>query len=302
LNSYTLDNGKLRAVFLDYGALIHELWVKDRYGKSINVIQGLSKPEDYIKDEWYRGAVVGRFAGRLKNPIQIEGKKVFLKEDEKGILLHSGSKGWSKSCWKAETEEDKNLIRFKYFCPNGAVGFPGNVHSVVTYFLEDNQLNIIYQASTDAPTHINLTNHAYFNLSGGKSKDTHQLTVHADQYLELDSSSIPTGKKLNLENTDFDFRKARILGKKKLDDYFVLNSKTKEAAILYEKTTGIEMKTYTNQPGIVIFTPSHFDAICFETQKFSDTPNIDCFPTTLVKPGEVYEQRTEFQFNLKNEG
>jgi len=301
LNSYTLNNGKLRAVFFNYGALIHELWVKDKYGKPINVIQGLSKPEDYLKDKWYRGAVVGRFAGRLENPIQIEGKKVFLEEDEKGILLHSGSKGWSKSYWEARTEQDNNLIRFNYFCPQGTLGFPGNVQAEVTYFLEDNQLNIHYQATTDAPTHINLTNHAYFNLSGGKSIQTHQLTIHADQYLELQNNAIPTGRKLDVNRTDLDFRKARRIGNKVLDDHFVINPKNEEVALLYDSTTGIEMRTYTNQPGVVVFTPTHFEGICFETQKFSNTPNSNHFPSTLVNPGEVYEHRTSFKFNLKNE-
>ena len=295
---YTLDNGNIKAVFLSFGAILHELWVKNRYGKFINVIQGLKNLNDYISDSWSRGAVIGRYAGRLINPIKVNGK-LYEIENEKGIMLHSGSEGWGKKNWALVDLIEKQKVEFKYECPDGTTGFPGKVQANVSYSLENNKLNIEYSAITESPTHINITNHAYFNLNKNESIGKSFLKINADKYLELDKSLVPSGKKLLVKNTSLDFRYSKKLGKIRLDDYFVVNQTNSPVAEFFEPKNGINMSVLTNQPGLVVFTPPHFQAICFETQKFSNTPNILSFPSTLINPHEVYCHKTSFVFNVQ---
>ena len=293
----TLENESLKAVFLDYGAVLHQLWVKDKNGIPINIVMGLETPEDYHHDNWSRGAVIGRFAGRLENPIQIGSKQISIEHSE-GILLHSGSSGWGKKTWDIVNQKS-NQVSFRYICREGASGFPGQVVAHIHYRLEEDSLSLEYHAQTNIDTHINLTNHAYFNLNPEGKIDRQYLRIHADEVLELKPSLVPTGLKKAVNQTSFDFRKQKQIGENRMDDYFVLNNKSNEAAVLFSSETGIEMSTHTDQPGIVVFTPPHFDAICFETQKFSNTPNIKNFPTTLVKKEEAYRHKTLFKFRLR---
>ena len=293
----TLENESLKAVFLDYGAVLHQLWVKDKNGIPINIVMGLETPEDYHHDNWSRGAVIGRFAGRLENPIQIGSKQISIEHSE-GVLLHSGSSGWGKKTWDIVTQKS-NQVSFRYICREGASGFPGQVVAHIHYRLEEDSLSLEYHAQTNIDTHINLTNHAYFNLNPKGKIDRQYLRIHADEVLELKPSLVPTGLKKAVNQTSFDFRKQKQIGENRMDDYFVLNNKSNEAAVLFSSETGIEMSTHTDQPGIVVFTPPHFDAICFETQKFSNTPNIKNFPTTLVKKEEAYRHKTLFKFRLR---
>ena len=293
----TLENENLKAVFLDYGAVLHQLWVKDKNGIPINIIMGLETPEDYHHDNWSRGAVIGRFAGRLENPIQIGSKQISIEHSE-GVLLHSGSSGWGKKTWDIVTQK-LNQVSFRYICREGASGFPGQVVAHIHYRLEEDSLSLEYHAQTNIDTHINLTNHAYFNLNPEGKIDRQYLRIHADEVLELKPSLVPTGLKKAVNQTSFDFRKQKQIGENRMDDYFVLNNKSNEAAVLFSSETGIEMSTHTDQPGIVVFTPPHFDAICFETQKHPNTPNIKNFPTTLVKKEEAYRHKTLFKFRLR---
>ncbi len=295
----TLENENLKAVFLDYGAVLHQLWVKDKNGIPINIVMGLETPEDYHHDNWSRGAVIGRFAGRLENPIQIGSKQISIEHSE-GILLHSGSSGWGKKTWDIVNQKS-NQVSFRYICREGASGFPGQVVAHIHYRLEEDSLSLEYHAQTNIDTHINLTNHAYFNLNPEGKIDRQYLRIHADEVLELKPSLVPTGLKKAVNQTSFDFRKQKQIGENRMDDYFVLNNKSNEAAVLFSSETGIEMSTHTDQPGIVVFTPPHFDAICFETQKFSNTPNIKNFPTTLVKKEEAYRHKTLFKFRLRTQ-
>jgi aldose 1-epimerase len=297
LETFSIENAHLKAVFLNYGAILHQLWVKDKFGVLTNVIQGLKHPEDYLEDQWARGAVVGRFAGRLENPIKIQETSLEI-EHEKGVLLHSGSSGWHKKFWTPLSQEKKDSITFEYLCPEGSSGFPGSVHAQVTYCLEASSLCIHYRAIPTKTTHINLTNHAYFNLSPAHSLGNQRLKINADYFLELKENLVPTGVKLPLAHTKFDFRKEKELGSIRLDDYFIINPNSNEIAALYAPDTGIKMKTFTDQPGVVVFTPPHFEALCFETQKFSNTPNIPSFPTTLVQAATEYSHQTRFEFSL----
>lgn len=299
MQTVTLNNGILKAHFLSYGATLHQLWVPDRNGKATNVIAGLAKPLDYKRDSWYRGAVVGRFAGRLRKTITINDKMVDL-EHEDGVVLHSGSTGWSKRTWTLESHSEgaNAQVTWKLFCPTGSGGFPGNVTATVTYTLDENRLHVAYRAKTDAATPVNLTNHAYFNLSGQTAFKQQQLQINASQFLELGADLIPTGTFLDTQGTVLDFQKMKPIGSTRLDDYFVLNTDMPFATKLYAQDTGISMETQTDQPGVVIFTPPDFEAICFETQKFSNAPNISHFPETILQADKEYRQNTQFEFSV----
>ncbi|MFQ3340553.1 MAG: aldose 1-epimerase [Flavobacteriaceae bacterium] len=298
MKEFILNNKYLKVVFLDYGAIIHQLWVKDKNGIPTNVINGLETPEAYLDDTWSRGAIIGRFAGRLENPIHIEGIP-FEIEHKEGVLLHSGSSGWNKKKWRVIIGAEEHVLHFSYTCPAKSSGFPGEVKACITYSLKGSNLYIEYYATTNASTHINLTNHAYFNVNPSGRINSQILYIESNEVLALKNTLIPTGLKNNVKNTSFNFKTPTLIGKKRLDDYFVLNKSSKKAASIYAPYSGIEMSVYTNQPGVVVFTPPHFDAICFETQKFSNTPNIKSFPTTLIHPGENYSHNTRFEFKLK---
>lgn len=300
METYSIENEFIKAVFIAYGAILHQLWVKDKNGNPTNVIMGLAEPEDYLNDEWARGAVIGRFAGRLVNPIKV-GQQTVQIENNKGLMLHSGSSGWHLKTWTPKPHKNKQKITFEYHCPDGTSGFPGSIDARVTYSIQKSVLLIQYQGIPSKTTPINMTNHAYFNLNPNNNIGNHKLTIDADDFLELQSNLVPTGKKIEVTGTPLDFRKEKFISETRLDDYFVVNQNQTSVASLYSPETGIEMKTYTDQPGVVVFTPPHFEAICFETQKFSNSPNIPSFPSTLIEANEEYSHRSRFEFSLKIE-
>ncbi|MDB2328181.1 galactose mutarotase [Flavobacteriaceae bacterium] len=300
METYSIENEFIKAVFIAYGAILHQLWVKDKNGNSTNVIMGLAEPEDYLNDEWARGAVIGRFAGRLVNPIKV-GQQTVQIENNRGLMLHSGSSGWHLKTWTPKPHKNKQKITFEYHCPDGTSGFAGSIDARVTYSIHESVLLIQYQGIPSKTTPINMTNHAYFNLNPNNNIGNHKLTIDADDFLELQSNLVPTGKKIEVTGTPLDFRKEKFISETRLDDYFVVNQNQTSVASLYSPETGIEMKTYTDQPGVVVFTPPHFEAICFETQKFSNSPNIPSFPSTLIEANEEYSHRSRFEFSLKIE-
>lgn len=300
METYSIENEFIKAVFMAYGAILHQLWVKDKNGNPTNVIMGLAEPEDYLNDEWARGAVIGRFAGRLVNPIKV-GQQTVQIENNKGLMLHSGSSGWHLKTWTPKPHKNKQKITFEYHCPDGTSGFPGSIDARVTYSIHESVLLIQYQGIPSKTTPINMTNHAYFNLNPNNNIGNHKLTIDADDFLELQSNLVPTGKKIEVTGTPLDFRKEKFISETRLDDYFVVNQNQTSVASLYSPETGIEMKTYTDQPGVVVFTPPHFEAICFETQKFSNSPNIPSFPSTLIEANEEYSHSSRFEFSLKIE-
>jgi len=300
VETYSIENEFIKAVFIAYGAILHQLWVKDKNGNPTNVIMGLAEPEDYLNDEWARGAVIGRFAGRLVNPIKV-GQQTVQIENNRGLMLHSGSSGWHLKTWTPKPHKNKQKITFEYHCPDGTSGFPGSIDARVTYSIHESVLLIQYQGIPSKTTPINMTNHAYFNLNPNNNIGNHKLTIDADDFLELQSNLVPTGKKIEVTGTPLDFRKEKFISETRLDDYFVVNQNQTSVASLYSPETGIEMKTYTDQPGVVVFTPPHFEAICFETQKFSNSPNIPSFPSTLIEANEEYSHRSRFEFSLKIE-
>ena len=299
MNKITIENACLKLKVLSYGGIIQSLFFKNKNGKFTNLVINKKKLSDYKKDKWYLGSIIGRYAGRLSSSYQINSVKYFINNDN-GIQLHGSPNGWNSRIWSIKKNKGGNKVTLDYTCQNGSSGHPGEVKAKVTYKLLQNSLIINYKAISDKPTPVNITNHSYFNLSdGGEIKD-HKLFVNSNKYLELDKKLLPTGKLLKVKNTKFDFSKLANIGNNYLDDCFVVNPKNKINAKLFSSKTGISMEVKTDQPGIVIFTPRSFNGICFETQKFSNSPNIKSFPNTILFPNEEYTHQTTFTFKSIN--
>ena len=301
----------------NYGATLLSLYVPTKNGK-IDVVLGFHTIDEYIKAfemgaSPYFNAVVGRFAGRIKNAqFQLNGKTIQLDQNHGKHHLHGGKYQLSNVAWNFENyNEETNTLNFSYVSKANEF-YPGDVTIEVAYTLTDeNELNINYKATTTEDTLLNLTNHAYFNLDGisGNTLDQ-KLQINAEKFLELDDEKIPTGNFIPMENHAFDFRSSKnvVAG---IDHCFVLKNNTEPAAILESMKNGITMKVYTDQPAVQIYVGGktsnellnkesveyHTESgICFETQIFPDAPNHEDFPNAILRKGETYQQNTTFQF------
>jgi aldose 1-epimerase len=262
-----------------------------------------------------------------KLQLKEKGKKYKLFSNENGNTLHGGNKGFDKVVWMSGTIENENEVGLKlvYLSPNLEEGFPGNLTVEVSYLLNNsNELTILYSAVTDKTTVLNLTNHSYFNLNGCNKEIYEQvLTINSEKITEVNSSLIPTGKIENITGTALDYQKPVRIGDNiiKMDRGYDHNFILKEqktggltfAAKLYDPESGRIMEVFTTEPAVQIYTGNHFDGtvkgkyrtaykkhfgICFETQHFPDSPNRHEFPSTLLKPGETYTQKTIFRFGI----
>ena len=293
MNEITLLNHNLKVVILTYGGIIKELWFDDT-----NVVLGNKNSEDYLDNPWSLGACIGRYAGRLASEYSID-KKQYSVASENGIQLHVGKHGWAKKTWKV-TDIYHGInphVTLELFCAEKDCGHPGDVIVTVKYSLHKNNLRIEYWATTTKPTPVNITNHSYFNLSGAPNLEDHELLIHANEILELDENLLPTGKINKVNDTDFDRNSFRPIGSSRYDDCFVLRKNETINASLRANVSKIQMDVITNQPGIVVFNPKELGGICFETQKFSNAPNLSNFPETILRPGERYFQKTQFCFS-----
>jgi len=316
LYKITNKNG-VEAHLTNYGATLLSLYVPTKNGK-IDVVLGFHSIDEYIKAfeigaSPYFNAVVGRFAGRIKNAqFQLNGKTIQLDQNHGKHHLHGGKHQLSNVAWNFENyNEETNTLTFSYVSKANEF-YPGDVTIEVAYTLTDeNELNIKYKATTTEDTLLNLTNHAYFNLDGisGNTLDQ-KLQINAEKFLELDDENIPTGNFIPMENHAFDFRSSKnvVAG---IDHCFVLKNNTEPAAILESVKNGITMKVYTDQPAVQIYVGGktsdelqnkesveyHTESgICFETQVFPDAPNHEDFPNAILRKGETYQQNTTFQF------
>lgn len=312
MKAYHLSTEKIRLSVLNFGATLHQVWVKDKFGKPINILVGYDNPEDYLHNPYSMGSTIGRYAGRIASSFNIDDKKYTL-YSENGVHLHGGKTGFAQKTWKVEAVSE-NAVTFSYLSPQGEENYPGNLKVWATYRLLENGYEILYEAETDRPTYVNLTNHAYYNLSGKGSVSNHLLKLNSNSYLETDARQIPTGKILRVDETPFDFKEEKMLTAhpefKGIDDCFLLIDNDLPAASCASPDSGLRMNVFTNQPAVIIFTPhnfgqihhlfkkrfSEFSAICFETQKPPDAPNHPQFPTTLLRPGERYVNKTQFLF------
>lgn len=302
MNQVTIKNEFITLTVLDYGAIIQKLILKNKDGEDTNVVVGLEEPEKYLTDNKSLGACIGRYAGRISNSgFQINNVdySIFSKD---GVHLHGGQQGFGKRYWTIEKVHDGEnpFVRLSYHSKDLEEGYPGNLNATVTYKLVGASLFIVHEATTDKPTPVNLTNHSYFNLDGGEKIDHHDLRLSCSKYLETDAKLLPTGNIVSVKNTKYDFLELKKIGEVRLDTPFVMDSGLKKNTMLASEKSGLTMEVITNQPGVVVYTPLAFAAICFETQNFPDAPNQPHFPNSILRPGETYHNATEFKFGFVN--
>ena len=329
---FTLRNKNgIEARVITYGGIIVSLETPDRDGKLADIVLGFDSLAGYVHDSPYFGAIVGRYANRIaKGRFTLDGRTYQLPINNPPNSLHGGDRGFDKAVWDATPFEhgDGVGLALSHVSPDGDQGYPGTVHAQVTYTLTDNdELSIVYHATADKPTPINLSQHTYFNLTGGAQRDVldHVLTLNADRYTPVDSTLIPTGELRSVGGTPFDFRVPTAIGARiaandeqlrrarGYDHNFVLNqaaSGLTHAAHVVEPTTGRTLDVYTSQPGVQFYTGNFLDGVhgkhgrayafrfgfCLETQHFPDSPNEPSFPSTILRPGAEFSSRTVFAF------
>ncbi len=332
VHEYTLTNQSGASVsVINFGCMITSIQVPDKKGELGEVVLGFDDLAQYQKKA-SMGALIGRFANRIANAsFELDGVKYELEANNGPNNLHSGSQSWNREVWEVIEEintADTVGIRLRFVSPHMDDGFPGEVTCIVTYkWTNDNALIIDYEATTTQKTVINLTNHSYFNLGDLQKPITdHVLSVKASHFLPVDQFSIPTGELMPVENTPFDFRKPKPVGKeidaehpqlaitKGYDHCWVIdewNGETKEIATLYEPNSGRQMVTYTSEPGVQVYTSNGLSgngrglefvnrgAICLETQHYPDSPNQPDFPTTVLEPGDRFTSQTIYQFSVR---
>lgn len=328
---YTIKNKNgMSAEVTNYGTKIIRLMVPDKNGKMEDVVQGFDTLQENIDKEPYFGATCGRFANRIKDgKLTLDGKEYTLAQNNGGNALHGGIEGFNAKVWEVKAVLE-NSIRMQYVSPDGEEGYPGTLYCQVTYTLtDDNELKIKYEATTDKPTVIGLTNHSYFNLKGagnGTVRD-HILQINADFHTVLDDTASPTGEIRPVDNSPFDFRQPVVIGDvidaseyvpgRGIDNNWTIRKKQPKelalAATLYEPISGRKMDVLTTQPGVQVYTAnwvekqpgkygkiySEQDSICLETQNFPNSPNIAHFPSSVLRPGERYEEWCVYKFSAK---
>lgn len=300
LKQVTISTPFITLIVLDYGAIIQKLLVKDKNGNSTNVVVGYDYASKYLKDSVCLGASVGRYAGRIsKGSFELD-RETYNLHVNNGVHLHGGKEGFHKKYWTFESINygAEPYVVMSYLSRHLEEGYPGNLKTTVTYQLRGNELHITYRATTDRTTVVNLTNHSYFKLDDSESIGDHHLQLNCPDYLETHENLLPTGKLLPVKGTKYDFLVDKPIDNKRLDTSFAIGLKTDMAAKLSSKKSGIEMEVTTNQPGVVVYTPLKFPAICFETQNFPDAPNHEHFPSSILRPGEKYSNESKFKFDL----
>ena len=326
---YTLQNKTgMQVQLITYGAAITNIVTPDKNGKMSSVVLGFDSLSQYAgNDNSLMGSTVGRVANRISNKkFTLDGQEYTLSSD-----IHGGVNGFDKRVWKGKEISKKNepAVEMSYLSKDGEEGFPGNLLVTVTFTLKNNNdLVIDYKASTDKATPLVLTNHTYFNLSGGqdsKALNT-ELTVLADQFLEYGDGSMPTGKILEVKGTPFDFTSPKKIGKEieKVQQYthgydvtFALRNQTGKLALAakaYEPVSGRELEVYTTEPGVVFYSGNWLSekvkgrngvpytkngAFCLETQHYPNSINTPAFPNTVVRPQETFTSQTIYKFLVR---
>lgn len=299
MKQLTISTPHITLVVLNYGAIIQKLLVKDANGNFVNVIIGHDNALDYLSDEYFLGAVIGRYAGRIANGSFELDRETYHLHQENGVHIHGGKEGFSKKYWTFEEVNygSQPYIKLSYTSKHLEEGYPGNLKVSVTYRLNHNQLHIEYEAVTDRATVVNLTNHSYFRLDDAPNLKRHKLQLNCSKIVQTDERLIPTGKLTSIKKTDKDFRSAAYLGNVHLDTPFVIDKGTRIAARMSSRFLGISMEVLTDQPVLVVFTPTKMPAICFETQNFPNAPNETNFKSSVLRPKETYKHATQYRFD-----
>jgi aldose 1-epimerase len=333
---YTLTNSQgMTMQVTNYGTRIVSLWVPDRDGEFRDVVLGRNTIDEYLaSDEKVYGATVGRYANRIaRGRFTLDGKEYPLDVNDGENHLHGGSKGFFNVVWDGypyKTSAGEDAIRFTYESPDGEMGYPGRVTATVVMTLTSaGHLQIAYDATTDAPTVINLSHHSYFNLSGegaGTIED-HRLTLHASRYTPTDAGLIPTGEIAPVAGTPLDFTSEHVIGERigepfealelggGYDHNWVIDGEgMRPAAVVYSPVSGIEMGVHTDEPAIQFYSGNFLtgkdtgksgkaygyrSAFCLETQHFPDSPNRPDFPSTVLRPGERYNAYCYYTFGIR---
>jgi aldose 1-epimerase len=335
VDEYILTNANgVEVRIITYGGTITSIRVPDRGGEMANVTLGFDNLADYETRSPYFGNITGRYANRIANAtFTLDGNDYTLAANNGPNSLHGGVEGFDNKVWEAETVEGDGEVgvSLHYLSPDGEEGYPGNLDVTVVYTLTDaNELRMEYTATTDAPTVVNLTNHAYFNLAGegtGSIYD-HILQINADAYTPVDETLIPTGELAPVEGTPFDFRIPKAIGPgqrssheqivlgRGYDHNFVLNRTgdgMELAARVYEPISGRILEVWTTEPGIQFYAGNFLDGtligpnghlyrqsdgLALETQHFPDSPNQPDFPSTELQPGDTYQTTTIYKFTV----
>ena len=330
---YTLKNAAgMEVCVTNFGGRLVSVMAPDKEGNQVDVILGFDNINDYMTKPSDFGASIGRYANRIAGgKFELDGQTVTLNQNDGPNCLHGGAEGWQYQIYEAE-QLDPQTLKLTLTDPDGHMGFPGNMTATVTYRLtDDNAVDILFSGTTDAPTVLSMTNHAYFNLSGDHALEgTDQvLYVNADNFTPADALLIPTGEFVPVEGTPMDFRTPKAVAQDIEADYeqlrlgngydhnWVLNTAgddTKVAFSLYSPVTGILLEGYTDQPGVQVYSGNFLTgkvagkhnvlyprraSICLETQLFPDSPNKPEWPSATLRPGETYTHHCVYKFSVK---
>lgn len=330
---YTLVNaGGTEVCITNFGGRIVSLMVPDREGRMVDVVLGFDNVRDYETIPSDFGACIGRYANRIDHGrLEIDGQAYQLDTNNFGHTLHGGPTGWQYQVYEAE-QPDAQTLRLRISSPDGDNGFPGSVEACCTYKLtDDNVLRMSYEATTTAPTVVNMTNHSYFNLHGGSAPVTdHLLRLESELMTPVDSTFMTTGEICAIAlGSPFDFFSApKAIGQdidaddeqlrngRGYDHNWILRPRegVSKAAELYNPENGICLEVYTAEPGIQVYTGNFLDgsakgkggqayghrfACCLETQKYPDSPNKPEWPSPVLRPGDTYSSVTEFRFSVR---
>lgn len=325
-NLYRLTNQNgMEVCITNYGARVVSIMVPDRKGKAENVVRGFSNIDDYMRQSQNYGATIGRYIGRILNAqYTINGTTYHLQANHPdGHTAHGGNPNFGARIWMKE-HADAHSVTLSYLSPDGENGFPGNLKVILTYRItDDNSLDIQYRATTDKTTVVNLCNHSFFNLSGDMARNIEPqvLWVDADYFTPYDKKKCVTGAVWPVDSTPLDFRTPKVIGAqinipysqlqitKGYDHAWVLRTPgndNRPAATLYDEHSGRMMEVFTTEPAMHIYSGNGLKdvprgAICFETCHFQDSPNNPQFPTTILRPGEVFKSHTAYRFSIRNE-
>ena len=327
VKQFTLRNRNGMTVkIISYGAIVTEIRAPDRDGNTINVVRGSDTLEPYLAG-FPAAAVIGRVANRIANArFSIDEVEYRVTVNHRGRHhIHGGDRGFAKVLWDAEAlpvTENEAAVKFTYLSVDGEDGYPGNVTATVTYTLtDDNELRLDYTASTDRPTIINMTNHAYFDLGGDGDLSTHELWLNADRYTLADNELIPTGDIVSVTDTPLDFTTPEFIGARLdqihepvegfYDHNFVFNTDnlgggggvTEDKGIVLvarvrELGSGRVMEVRTDQPAVQLYTGNPV-GFCLETQNYPDAINHENFPSPILRPGIPYRTTTIFTFSVE---